>query len=276
MNCLICNSVSEHYFSKDHSDYPGSPYKISLKVDYCKCKECGFVFSRTHQELDRGEWLELNSSWHHAFEKNGTTRKNNQPPYPEQALVLMILNKNKIINLKDTLDYAAGYGTMANILFKYFGEEIKIYDEYVFDHNSEIQYIHKNSIKKYSLVVNSAMFEHILKRQDLDCINNLVENDGVLMLHTLVCENIPCDPNWFYLEPLVHTAFHTNKSMEILMKQWGYAASIYSPQAKSWFLFKKDFPGIDRLENFVQMINIELQANYFYYKNGFMDYWKGY
>ena len=276
MNCLICNSVANYYFSKDHPAYPGSPYQITLKVDYCKCIECGFVFSRTHQEMDNSEWLELNSSWHHAFENSNSIRSNNQPPYSDQALALMILNKNKIINLNDALDYAAGYGTMANILFKYFGKEIKIYDEYVFNSNSNIQYIGKDSLKKYEVVVNSAMFEHILKREDLDSINGLVHADGVLMLHTLVCENVPRDPNWFYLEPLVHTAFHTNKSMEILMKQWGYSATIYSPQAKSWFLFKKGFPNISILESLILKINGELQANYFYYKNGFMDYWKGY
>ena len=120
------------------------------------------------------------------------------------------------------------------------------------------------------------MFEHVLEREHLDYVNNLVDSDGVLMLHTVVCENIPANPNWFYITPMVHTAFHTNKSMNILMEQWGYSDSIYSPQAKSWFLFKKDSPVIQDLENKVSHINRELQTKYFFYKNEFMDYWKGF
>jgi len=120
------------------------------------------------------------------------------------------------------------------------------------------------------------MFEHVLNRESLNEVNNLVSNDGVLMLHTLVCERIPNDPGWFYITPLVHTALHTNKSMSILMEQWGYSASIYSPQAKSWFLFKKNYPKISDLESKVAEINSELQTKYFHYKVGFADYWKGF
>ena len=107
-------------------------------------------------------------------------------------------------------------------------------------------------------------------------MNDLVAKDGVLMLHTVVCENVPKDPNWFYITPIVHTAFHTNKSMSILMKQWGYAASIYSPQAKSWFLFKKDCHQVNWLEALVGEVNREMQTQYFYYKPCFVDYWKGF
>jgi hypothetical protein len=139
-----------------------------------------------------------------------------------------------------------------------------------------VAYVKEGHLQKYKLVINSAMFEHILERKHLDEVNDLVDFDGTLMLHTLVCEKVPTDPNWFYIKPIVHTAFHTNKSMEILMKQWNYVASIYSPQAKSWFLFKKDSPFIYDLEHTIEKINRELQKKYFYYKNGFVDYWKGF
>ena len=138
-----------------------------------------------------------------------------------------------------------------------------------------LNYIGEHDTRKYKLVINSAMFEHVLGRKHLDAVNNLVDEDGVLMLHTVICENIPNDPNWFYLTPMVHTAFHTNKSMDILMKQWGYVASIYAPQAKSWFLFKKDSPDINDLENAVSRINKELQTKYFHYKKGFYGLLEG-
>ena len=90
------------------------------------------------------------------------------------------------------------------------------------------------------------------------------------------CENIPRDPDWFYLAPMVHTAFHTNRSMALLMQQWGYAASLYSPAAKCWFLFKARHPALPRLEAVVAAVNRELRTPFFIHKNGFVDYWKGF
>lgn len=222
------------------------------------------------------EWSQLNSSWHHHFEENVEGNITNQPPYADQALALRMLGKNGVIDINYGLDYAAGYGTMAKVLKKYFNKDIAVYDKYVQDTSSNLKYTNERDLKKYKLVINSAMFEHVLAREHLDFVNNLVDIDGVFMLHTVVCERIPNDPSWFYITPMVHTAFHTNKSMGILMEQWGYAASVYSPQAKSWFLFKKDSPIINILENTIMSINQELQTPYFHYKNGFMDYWKGF
>lgn len=222
------------------------------------------------------EWSQLNMSWHHYFENNIDVKVSNSPPYAEQALALSILSKNGILELSDTLDYAAGYGTLSKFIKKYFDKEIKIFDQYVKSNADDLVYVAEKDLKKYQLVINSAMFEHVLNREGLDEVNNLVAVDGVLMLHTVICERIPADPDWFYLAPMVHTAFHTNKSMAILMEQWGYASSIYSPQAKSWFLFKKDYSRLKELESKVAEINKSIRTKYFYYKSGFVDYWKGF
>lgn len=276
INCLICDAKASYFFSKEYASYPGSPFLDGYLVNYFKCNHCGFVLSKTHVDMSDSEWNQLNSSWHHHFESSVEDRTNNQPPYAEQALALMLLHENKLIDLNSTLDYAAGYGSMAKVLKKYFRKDIFLFDKYVAGVDSDLIYIKPNEIGKYKTVINSAMFEHILKREHLENVNNLVDCDGVLMLHTVVCERVPKDSNWFYINPMVHTAFHTNKSMSILMEQWGYRASLYSPQAKSWFLFKKESPMINDLNEVVNKINNELQSKYFYYKQGFFDYWKGF
>ena len=96
---------------------------------------------------------------------------------------------------------------------------------------------------------------------------------GSLIIHTVICENIPKNPDWFYIEPPVHTTFHTNKSMSILMKQWGYEASIYCLSAKSWILLKE---ASQEIKEKVENINKEFQTEYLIYKEGFVDYWKGF
>lgn len=274
--CDICNSKMEYFFSKYYDAYEGCPFEKEIKIDYLKCVNCGFVISKTHKEMTVDQWGILNSSWHHNFERDLESRTNNQPPYAEQALAVSLLQRNGLIPQGKILDYAAGYGTLAKTLKKYFNIQIEIFDMYVEDRNSTLMYVDEIQRGASTFVINSAMFEHVINRQGLDEVNNLVSEDGILMIHTLVCEKIPKDPNWFYLNPIVHTAFHTNKSMNILMKQWNYVSSVYSPQAKSWFLFKDGYAKLFDIENSIKEINKEIQKNFFHYKEGFLDYWKGY
>jgi hypothetical protein len=275
-SCIICGCDSKFFFSKNYQSYPGSPFADDYLVSYYKCTHCGFVISKTHLEMTPKEWSDLNSSWHHNFESSFAERTNNQPPYAEQALALMLLFENDILDNNDVLDFAAGYGSLAKILKKYFNKEILLYDKYVNEPESSLSYVSSEKLRKYKLVINSAMFEHVLNRSDLDAVNALVSDDGVLMLHTVVCERVPQDPKWFYIEPMVHTAFHTNRSMSILMNQWGYTESVYSHLAKSWFLFKEKSPSIENLESNIIKINKELQSKFFHHKRGFLDYWKGF
>ncbi|MFZ2541717.1 MAG: class I SAM-dependent methyltransferase, partial [Gallionella sp.] len=166
-------------------------------------------------------------------------------------------------------DWGSGYGRFSGIMDKYFGININNYDKYMmpqknFLSGSEI------ANRKFSVVINSAVFEHVTQRRYLDEINSLVSDEGCLIFHTVVCEKIPKDPNWFYLLP-VHCAFHTNKSMEILMGQWGYTCSIYCPTSKMWVLFKKKPKNVEAV---VKLINTEFQTDFLYFKSGFVDYWK--
>jgi hypothetical protein len=274
--CFICNANTKYFFSKSYKSYSGSPFPEPLIVDYYKCTECGFVLSNTHREMSIDAWSKLNESWHHLFESTKDLAHINQPPYADQGLALKILSQNGMINISNAIDYAAGYGTLGKFLSKYFGIQIDSYDRYVHDPENLSHYVNLPAKASYDLVINSAMFEHITSRAALDEVNDLVSDAGVLVIHTQICENVPQDPNWFYLEPVVHSAFHTNKSMEVLMKQWGYSHSIYALEARIWFLFKNNYPYLDSLECKVEEINSELQTQYLFFKKGFVDYWKGY
>jgi hypothetical protein len=273
MKCLICDSDCTYFFSKTYTE---PPYDVLMQkigqVDYHKCTSCGFVLSKTHSALDPETWRELNYKTHMYAEATKDERIVNQPPYADQAMMLVILGKNGIINTESMLDYAAGYGTLGTILSKYFGISLRLFDPYV--QNGDVnRYVASEKLVRYQTVLNSAMFEHVLKREDLDSVHNMVADSGCLIVHTLICENVPKDPNWFYLKPPVHTAFHTNRSMGVLMRRWGYKSSVYCPKSKSWVLLKEDNGDIGELVN---SINDEMQTDYLHYKNGFVDYWKGF
>jgi hypothetical protein len=239
-------------------------------VSYYRCTNCGFVISKTHADLNSERWSKLNSDCHHFFENPMSEKKGNQPPYLEQAMMLLLLGNNEVIDMGESIDFAAGYGTLSRLLEKYAQTTLKIYDPFVRDGDSE-RYVSEKDLRSYKVVINSAMFEHVLHRRDLDQVNNLVANDGCLILHTVVCEAVPKDPNWFYLRPPVHTAFHTNRSMGILMEQWGYRSSIYCPKSKCWVLLRSEIAAVAQR---LAAINEELQSEWFHYKDGFMDYWR--
>jgi hypothetical protein len=273
MKCQICDSESSYYFSKTYTEPPFSDFMIEIgTVDYFKCSKCGFVISETHRRLDDAKWNKLNYQFHHHHENSGVDKEIHQPPYAEQAMMISFLGKNEIIDTASMIDYAGGYGRLSNILSKYYGLKLQIFDPYIQADNSG-RYISRSELQSYNTVINSAMFEHVLSRTDLDRVNGIVDPDGCLIIHSVICENVPKDPNWFYLRPPVHTAFHTNKSMEILMEQWNYRSSIYSPKSKCWVLLRDN---ITIIKKTITRLNEELQSNWFYCKNGFVDYWKGF
>ena len=265
LKCMVCKSSTKPYFQKKYFE---SNVNVDLLVNYRKCINCGFVFSETHQNMSEAKWKDLNSKFHHGIEQNAKDRLFNQPPYIDIALALHVLNYSEVIRLESTLDFAAGYGTLAKILQSYFSHNILIYDEYI-TANDEFQV--KNLLSnKYDTVINTAMFEHVVDRASLDRVAELVKKDGVFVIHTFVSETIPMDPEWFYLEPIVHCAFFTNKSMSLLMDQWGFACSIYIPSARIWVLFRNSY-GIKKQ---VEKINNKFQREYIVYTNSFCDFWK--
>lgn len=274
MKCIICNSNTEYFFSKKYTQIPFDEFMQGIGlVDYFRCANCGFVLSNTHSKLDKKRWHKLNSQFHHYLENPINIKLHNQPPYFEQAMMLILLGQNGLLDTNNIVDYAGGYGSLSRILGKYCDIDLPIYDPFVQSFDS-MRYISKNNLGIYNTVINSAMFEHVLERNALENVNNIVSKNGVLILHTVVCENVPKDPNWFYLVPPVHTAFHTNKSMGILMNQWGYSSSIYCPPSKCWILLKEK--STSEAEKLCDKINNELQSNWFYFKLGFVDYWKGF
>jgi hypothetical protein len=273
MKCLICDSRCDFFlnlsYGKEYADLTAALPPIELH----RCGNCGFVLSKTHAELDDAAWGKLNRDCHHQFESLPLEKKLvNQPPYSEQAVMLLYLDKHGVIDLDDAVDYAAGYGTLSNILLKYHNRRLRIFDRYVSAPDDQLDLrLSESELRSFKTVINSAMFEHIRRREDLEDVARLVSADGSLVVHTLVRENIPADPDWFYWQFPVHCAFHTNRSMNILMEQWGFRSSVYSPLAKSW-AFLRENPA--KTEAFVSAFNQEVQCRWFYGKTGFVDYWK--
>lgn len=121
MKCFICDTDAIFYFKKTFDNNP----VLKDDVEYLICPKCGFVFSKTHAEMDKKQWECLNIKGHMEIESATLKRrKNNQPPYLEQATMINLLIRNNIIDEKGILDWGAGIGTLSNISNKYYNIDI--------------------------------------------------------------------------------------------------------------------------------------------------------
>jgi len=267
MKCIICSSQMEQYFNKRFDSYGLSD------VEYWRCICCELVMSKTHKEMDKHIWNRLNKNYHLTYQ--GSDYDANDPRWilrlNDQAEVIADLKNLNLIKVSDSwVDYGCGDGKLSEILFSKYTIKVEKYDKN--KHGSD--YLSKRNLKKrnHDLVISTSVMEHISDQDELEFINDLVSDIGVLAVHTFVSDDIKPDPTWFYLLP-THCTFFTNKSMQILFDRWGYESSIYNVNSRLWFWFKNDS---DTIENIVQSANNRLGVGklYYHFKRGFMDYWK--
>ena len=119
----------------------------------------------------------------------------------------------------------------------------------------------------FDMVVTCSVFEHLLGRPDVDEIVGLLKENGTLCMHTLVCEEVPRDPDWFYLLG-GHCTLWTNNSMSLLFEQYGFTGCAYHVQARMW-LFFRDRQRFEQLKSKRTLIQGE-----WIFSDQFVDYWK--
>lgn len=266
--CIVCNGPLSYFFEKNFCG------QWSLdKVEYWKCSCCGLTLARTIYEMSQQAWRALNDVYHTSlFVLSSDAHAGQDPRRPmrlrdierfrAQVLVIGLLCQRGLLPRRFSwVDYGCGDGLLADSLTERQMPTQK-FDPYI---QGEGFLTVKELEQQFSVVISTAVFEHVRKREDLDRIASLVAEDGVLALHTFVCEAIPKDPDWFYLLP-VHCTMFTNNSMQRLFDQWGFMASLYHVPSQMWFWFRKN---IDAVKSFM-----ESTPTGFHAREAFVDYWK--
>ena len=267
--CIVCESSLRPFFEKPFRGRWGLG-----NVEYWKCMCCGLTIAKTLYEMPRPAWEALNETYHRSlFELDSIVRASADYRWPmrargikrlhDQARVLASLSQQGLLsNRLPWIDYGCGNGVLV--------DQLAMHSVFAWKFDPHIHgagYLTMEELKQpFSVVINTAVFEHIRERTVLDEIANLVAEDGVLALHTLVCETIPKDPAWFYLLP-VHCTMFTNDSMQRLFEQWGFVESLYHVPSRMWFWFRQPVEATKRF--------MESKPPGFYMRHAFVDYWKG-
>lgn len=274
MQCLVCNHTMEHYFVKE--------FQITAlnSTEYERCPACGMVFSKTHGELSLAEWSEINTRTHSSYQ--GTDHSKGDPRWiqrlhaQKEAIARLYAcgvvgktatpsddsGKNPI----NAIDYGCGDGKLCDMLATDEGITVGKYDKYM----GNASYMRDEEVegKQFPLVISTSVLEHLRSREEIDAIIKLVDRGcGIFALHTLVCEEVPCDPAWFYLVS-VHCAFFSNKSMALLYKEYGFECCFYAVDAQMWFMCMNKASVLPLQEQYRSF------SEKWVYSDDFVDYWK--
>lgn len=265
--CIVCGGSTAPFMQKHFEQFNLG------QIDYDRCGTCGFVFSRTHYEMTDGQWEQLNNQWVSQYQ--GTDVNPEDPRWLErfeaQSAIVGDWAKLGLLPKGRWLDYGAGDGKLVNALAKDHGLTVEKYEH---SSNPAQGYLRADELtpKAFSVVMHTAVMEHLRFRKQLDGIFDLVGDDGAMILHTLVAEHVPQKPDWFYLLS-VHCSFFTNQSMQVLFEQHGYQCSIYNVASRLWVWFKQPASVIRPI---IERANAQTRDPMYQYifAEKFVDYWK--
>lgn len=256
MRCFVCGGDMRPFMKKSFG------LKYLDACEYVRCEECGLVIAKTLYDMPHELWTALNRECHAAYQHTAALAvdPNWLPRLKAQAAVLSELIERGVLDRNArSVDYGAGDGKLAEMCKPW----LMKFDAYMARPNEN--YLSAAELKpaSFDFVITCSVFEHLLGARDVEKIFALLKADGTAALHTLVCEEVPCDPNWFYLQP-VHATFWTNAAMKKIFKQYDFKACAYHVESRLWFMFR-DKEKFSRLENC---------AGTWSFAEDFVDYWK--
>ena len=270
MKCIICDDFDmQHYFNKI---YYGRQY------EFVKCPRCGMVIDKTIYEMDSEDWEKVNNihiRMYNPTDKNNELKRHENRLIP-QAGFISDLYLNGIISKDDrVVDYGCGDGLLTrmvdNLLPNYAKDRFSLigkYEKYLQGEGNDYYEDSDMLSESFDVVISLAVLEHMIGFDDIDGFFCLVNNTGMAIIHTLICEEVPQDPEWFYIWEPFHCTLWTNKAMEQVFNRYGFVGCSYHTEAKIWIFYKD----LDKYE--YSKSKRDMLRGSSVYKRGFIDYWK--
>ncbi len=265
MKCFMCCSDMKKYFDKNIAWGGVSNH------EYVRCENCGMVVDKTAYETDINQLVD-DICYEHSYQ--GKDENIVDPRWiarieMQAGILAQMFHAGVFMNNERAVDYGSGDGKLSDEFQKKYKialdkkesdmvlyPRIMKYDKFM-QPKDDMSYISEKDLlkKKFSIVICCSVFEHLFGRKDIEAILDLLDDTGTLCLHVLVCEEVPNDPDWFYLLK-DHVTLWTNKAMSILYNEYGFVGCAYHVEARMWFFFK-DFLKYELLKekhNFIEGI----------------------
>ena len=275
MRCFICKDAQmQPYFKKTYDSSKG-PFEFVI------CPKCGMVIDKTVYEMDASEWAEINDEnmeFQGEMDSQNSLWNRRLGRIKPQAKFLAELFYNKLFEAGiKSVDYGCGDGLLSDMVGEIYSELtgnkekadlIGKYERFL-DTKDEHYYLDSDMKNgSFDLVVSAAVLEHMIGMDDVDRLFGLVSPTGTAIIHTLICEEVPRDPEWFYIWKPFHSTIWSNKAMSIIFKQYGFLGCAYHVQSKMWLFFKDS-------EKYVKAKSIagKVDGEWVFSEN-FVDYWK--
>lgn len=261
MNCFVCGGTMSPFMTKNFD------MKHLDACDYVRCENCGLVIAETLYDMPHEQWELLNHECHAAYQNtdaldvdpNWLTRLKSQANLLERLIQLGVIEQSA-----RAVDFGAGDGKLSDYLAeKISAPRLMKFDAYMARPNENYLPAESLTPESFDFVITCSVFEHLLGAEDVEKIFALLKSDGTMALHTLICEEIPRDVNWFYLQP-VHATFWTNDAMKKIFRRYNFKGCAYHVESRLWFMFRSQ-------EKFSRLKN---SARDFVFADDFVDYWK--
>ena len=273
MECIVCNNKMVPYFEKQ---YNGKTHQFD------RCPSCGLVVNSTVYNMTEDEWAEANNvhkSFQGEVDKNNVAWRNRLSRLEPQAEFISQLCVNKLFEEgTKAVDFGGGDGLFTELVQKKYEESnkttstktlVKTYEQFLRIKEKSCYYEDADMKEKsFDLAICSAVLEHMIGRKDVDYFFNLVKDDGVAVIHTLICEKVPQDPNWFYISMPVHCTLWTNDAMSRVFSQHNFVGCAYHLPSKMWLFFKNK-----EKYNLCKDISTLIPGEWTF-SDTFVDYWK--
>lgn len=275
MNCFLCNEKMVPYFCQSLYGY---------KRSFVRCPVCGLVIDETTYEMDEEEWSEKNRNFHTSYQ--GTEENMVDPDWinrlkKRSSLFVQLFQTGAFPLESRAVDYGCGDGKLSAFFLQQYMKldnfdgrrqvlpKIGKYDKYMSQSGDTDYFSSRDVCKKgFDIVITCSVFEHLLGKKDVDEILGLLSDKGIFCLHTLVCEEVPEDPEWYYLLP-VHCTIWTNKAMSKLYTAYGFRGCAYNVEARMWLMYKDVdmFKGLKEKSGYID--------GSWFFSEDFVDFWKG-
>ena len=275
MKCFVCKKgyMTPYFIKKRGCE--------CIDEEFERCSNCGLVINKTLYEMTAKEWEEVNYIYHDGYQ--GTDENADDPKWlsrlKSQAEVFAGLFDCGIFseNMR-TVDYGCGDGKLSQYVDDAFElrtghrpshQLIGKYEKYM-ALDGIVGYYTEADItpNSFDVVISCSVIEHLIGIEEIDKFFSLAKDNGTVCLHTLICEEVPRDPERFYLTPEGHCTIWTNAAMKIIYEEYGYVGCAYNLEAQMWFFFR-DTDEFAKLKELHDRIKGSWTIS-----EKFVDYWK--